>query len=272
MSDRIATRFDELRAAGRSGLLAFVTAGDPDYETGLALLKALPKAGADVVELGMPFSDPMADGPAIQASSLRALKTGATLERTLDMVRAWRAEDTTTPVVLMGYYNPIYSYGPARFLADANGAGIDGLIMVDLPPEEDAELCLPARAAGLDFIRLATPTTDDARLPSVLHHASGFLYYVAVAGTTGTKLARADETARAVARLKAHTDLPIAVGFGIRTADDARAVARHADGVAIGTALVETVAAHGTNAVAALSAQVRTLADAVHGARNGDGR
>ncbi len=269
MTGRITARFDELRAAGRAGLVAYVVAGDPNYDTGVAVLKALPAAGADVIELGMPFSDPMADGPAIQASGLRALKAGMTLARTLEMVRTWRTEDTATPLVLMGYYNPIYSYGAERFLADAKEAGVDGLIIVDLPPEEDDELCLPAQAAGLDFIRLATPTTDDARLPTVLNHASGFLYYVAVAGITGTKSAKAEETAAAVKRLRAQTDLPITVGFGIRTADDARAVAQHADGVAVGTALVETVAAQGTDAVAPLSAQVATLADAVRSARAG---
>ena len=263
------SRFRELKAAGRAGLVTFVTAGDPDYDTSLAVLNALPAAGADVVELGMPFSDPMADGPAIQASSLRALKAGGNLSDTLAMVRAWRQTDTTTPVVLMGYYNPIYIYGVARFLDDAVAAGVDGLIIVDLPPEEDEELCLPARAKGLDFIRLATPTTDDDRLPTVLRNASGFLYYVAITGITGTKSARADETARAVQRLQSHTDLPVGVGFGIRTPEDAKAVAQHADAVVVGTVIVETIATHGpgNGTVDAVAEQVRALADAVHGAR-----
>lgn len=271
MSDRIETRFGDLKAAGRAGLVTFITAGDPDYDTSLALLQALPGAGADLVELGMPFSDPMADGPAIQAASLRALKAGANMVQTLKMVRALRATDATTPVVLMGYYNPIYIYGVERFLDDAVDAGVDGLIIVDLPPEEDDELCLPALAKGLDFIRLATPTTDEARLPKVLNNASGFVYYVAIAGITGTKSARAEETARAVKRLHGRTDLPVGVGFGIRTPEDARGVARHADAVVVGTAIVETIAAKGVGdgVVNAVTGQVRALADAVQNARSG---
>src|SRR5204862_7050413 len=212
---------------------------DPD--TSLAILKALPAAGADVVELGMPFTDPMADGPAIQASSLRALKAGQTLKKTLAMVRAFRKADGATPIVLMGYYNPIYIYGVDRFLIDAKAAGIDGLIVVDLPPEEDAELCLPALKAGLNFIRLATPTTDDRRLPAVLVNTSGFVYYVSITGITGAAAPDPSKVKDAVARIKRHTDLPVAVGFGVKTAEHARAIAEGADGVEVGSALVEAV-------------------------------
>ena len=241
---RLEARFAELRAAGRGGLVTFVTAGDPDGETSLALLRRLPAAGADIIELGMPFSDPMADGPAIQASSLRALKAGATLAKTLELVRRFREEDQSTPIILMGYYNPIYSMGVETFLAEATAAGVDGLIIVDLPPEEDDELCHPAIDAGLHWIRLATPTTDDARLPVVLSHTSGFLYYVAIMGITGTKSAGEEEIRRAVARLKAHSDLPIAVGFGIKTPQQAAAVAEAADAAVVGSALVERVRAN----------------------------
>ena len=241
---RLEARFAELRAAGRGGLVTFVTAGDPDGETSLALLRRLPAAGADIIELGMPFSDPMADGPAIQASSLRALKAGATLAKTLELVRRFREEDQSTPIILMGYYNPIYSMGVEAFLAEATAAGVDGLIIVDLPPEEDDELCHPAIDAGLHWIRLATPTTDDARLPVVLSHTSGFLYYVAIMGITGTKSAGEEEIRRAVARLKAHSDLPIAVGFGIKTPQQAAAVAEAADAAVVGSALVERVRAN----------------------------
>ncbi|MEA2997820.1 MAG: tryptophan synthase alpha chain, partial [Alphaproteobacteria bacterium] len=218
MSSRIEARFAALKQQGRAALVTFLTAGDPDYATSLAILQGLPKAGADVIELGMPFTDPMADGPAIQAASLRALAAGQRMTKTLDMVRAFRATDAETPIVLMGYYNPIYVYGVDRFLADAKQAGVDGLIVVDLPPEEDEELCLPALRVGLNFIRLATPTTDDRRLPAVLANASGFVYYVSVAGITGAAAPDADRVSAAVARIKRHTSLPVAVGFGVRTA------------------------------------------------------
>jgi tryptophan synthase alpha chain len=242
MTTRIERRFADLKAEGRAGLVVFVTAGDPDYTTALELVKALPAAGADVIELGMPFTDPMADGPAIQASSLRALKSGMTLKKTLAFVTEFRAAEKNTPIVLMGYYNPIYSYGVDAFLKDALAAGVDGLIIVDLPPEEDAELCLPALKAGLNFIRLATPTTDDQRLPTVLKNTSGFVYYVSIMGITGTKSASDADIARAVTRLKRHTDLPVAVGFGIRNADQARAVAGQADAAVVGSAVVSRIA------------------------------
>ena len=238
MTTRIDHRFAELKAQGRAALVTFLTAGDPDPDTSLAILRALPAAGADVIELGMPFTDPMADGPAIQMSSQRALKAGQTLTRTLGMVRAFRQADAATPIVLMGYYNPIYIYGVDRFLADAKSAGVDGLIVVDLPPEEDAELCLPALAAGLNFIRLATPTTDDKRLPAVLANTSGFVYYVSITGITGSAAPDAAKVSAAVARIKRHTALPVAVGFGVRTAEQAAAIAAGADGVVVGSALV----------------------------------
>jgi tryptophan synthase alpha chain len=242
MTTRIERRFADLKAAGRAGLVVFVTAGDPDYATALDLVKALPAAGADVIELGMPFTDPMADGPAIQASSLRALKSGMTLKKTLALVTEFRAADQNTPIVLMGYYNPVYAYGVDAFLRDALAAGVDGLIIVDLPPEEDAELCLPALKAGLNFIRLATPTTDDRRLPTVLKNTSGFVYYVSIMGITGTKSASNVDIAKAVQRLKRHTDLPVAVGFGIKSADQARAVAQEADAAVVGSAVVQRIA------------------------------
>jgi tryptophan synthase alpha chain len=242
MTTRIERRFADLKAEGRAGLVVFVTAGDPDYATALDLVKALPAAGADVIELGMPFTDPMADGPAIQASSLRALKSGMTLKKTLAFVTEFRAAEKNTPIVLMGYYNPIYAYGVDAFLKDALAAGVDGLIIVDLPPEEDSELCLPALKAGLNFIRLATPTTDDQRLPTVLKNTSGFVYYVSIMGITGTKSASDADIARAVTRLKRHTDLPVAVGFGIRNADQARAVAEQADASVVGSAVVQRIA------------------------------
>ena len=238
---RIDRRFAELKSEGRSALVTFLTAGDPDRETSLAILKALPAAGADVIELGMPFSDPMADGPSIQLSSQRALKAGQTMARTLDMVRAFRSTEARLPIVLMGYYNPIYVYGVDRFLRNAKDAGVDGLIVVDLPPEEDTELCLPALAAGLNFIRLATPTTDDKRMPAVLANTSGFVYYVSIAGITGTAMPDVARTAEAVARIKRHCRLPVAVGFGVRTADQAAAIARGADGVVVGSALVNAL-------------------------------
>jgi tryptophan synthase alpha chain len=238
---RIDRRFIALKKQERAALVTFVTAGDPDYDTSLAIAQALPGAGADVIELGMPFSDPMADGPAIQASGLRALRAGQTMVRTLDMVRRFRERDDDTPIVLMGYYNPIYSYGNDRFLADARAAGVDGLIVVDLPPEEDDELCLPALKSGLNFIRLATPTTDDHRLPAVLANTSGFVYYVSILGITGTAAPDTAKVATAVKRIKRHTILPVAVGFGVRTAEQARAIGREADGVVVGSALVNAV-------------------------------
>ena len=239
---RIARRFATLKAEGRGALITFVTAGDPDPEIALAILKGLPAAGADLIEIGMPFSDPMADGPSIQAASLRALKAGMTLAKTLEAVRAFRAGDNDTPIILMGYYNPIYIYGVERFLKDAKAAGVDGLIVVDLPPEEDAELCLPALAADIAFIRLATPTTDDKRLPKVLSNTSGFVYYVSFTGVTGTQAVDSQHVAQAVARLKRHTDLPVAVGFGIRTPENAGAIAAVADAAVVGTAIVDIIA------------------------------
>jgi tryptophan synthase alpha chain len=241
MTTRIDRRFAALQRDGRAALVTFLTAGDPDPATSLAILEALPAAGADVIELGMPFTDPMADGPAIQASSLRALKAGQTLAKTLAMVGAFRKADDTTPIVLMGYYNPIYIYGVERFLADAISAGVDGLIVVDLPPEEDDELCLPALKAGLNFIRLATPTTDDKRLPAVLAHTSGFVYYVSITGITGAATPDPSRVNAAVARIKRHTKLPVAVGFGVRTAEHARALAAGADGVVVGSALIDAL-------------------------------
>src|SRR5881392_1686350 len=241
MSTRIDRRFADLKAQGRAALVTFLTAGDPDFETSLAILRALPAAGADVVELGMPFTDPMADGPAIQMSSQRALKAGQTMSKTLEVARAFRQSDAATPLVLMGYYNPIYIYGVDRFLRDAKSAGVDGLIVVDLPPEEDEELCLPALKAGVNFIRLATPTTDDKRLPAVLANTSGFVYYVSITGITGSAAPDADKVHAAVTRIKRHTQLPVAVGFGVRTAKQARAIAAGAEGVAVGTALVNAV-------------------------------
>jgi len=241
MTTRIDRRFGELKEQGRPALVTFIMAGDPDYEGSLAILKALPRAGADVIELGMPFTDPMADGPAIQAAGLRALKGGQNMKRTLSLVREFRGGDETTPIVLMGYYNPIYVYGVERFLADAGSAGVDGLIVVDLPPEEDAELCLPALKAGFNFIRLATPTTDDKRLPAVLANTSGFVYYVSITGITGCAAPDTGKVAEAVKRIKRHTMLPVCVGFGVRTAEQARAIAEGADGVVVGSALVEAV-------------------------------
>jgi tryptophan synthase alpha chain len=239
---RIDTTFARLRGEKRPGLVTFLTAGDPDYESSLAIVKALPAAGADIIELGMPFSDPMADGPAIQASSQRALAGGQTLEKTLAIVQAFRESDTVTPIVLMGYYNPIYSYGVERFLARAKDAGVDSLIVVDLPPEADNELCLPARAAGISFIRLAAPTTDDKRLPAVLANTSGFLYYVSITGITGTRAPDLDDVRRNVERIRAQTALPIAVGFGVKTPEQARAFAGIADAVVVGSALVNAIA------------------------------
>ena len=277
MSDnRIDARLAELKREGRAGFVTFVTAGDPDLKTSAEIIKQLPASGADLIELGMPFSDPMADGPAIQASSLRALHSGASMKTTLALVRNFRSDDKATPIVLMGYYNPIYQYGVDRFLADAKAAGVDGLIVVDLPPEEDEELCLPAKKVGIHFIRLATPTTDDKRLPAVLRNTAGFVYYVSIAGITGTRSAAEADVARAVKRLKAHTSLPVAVGFGIRTAEQAAAIARDADGAVVGSALVDRIAgsldgagkAKPGTAEAVLSL-VRELASGVRGARRG---
>jgi len=241
MTTRIDTRFAAAACDGRAALVTFVMAGDPDLDTSLSIIKALPQAGADVIEIGMPFTDPMADGPSIQAAGLRALAAGTTLKKTIDLVRAFRAGDKDTPIVLMGYFNPIYIYGVERFLADAKSAGIDGLIVVDLPPEEDSELCLPALAAGIDFIRLATPTTDDKRLPAVLAHTAGFVYYVSITGITGSATPDFVQVEAAVKRIKRHTKLPVAVGFGVRNAESARAIAQGADGVVVGSALVEAL-------------------------------
>ena len=276
MTTRIGQRFAELKRDGRAGLVTFTMAGDPDTNTSLEILKALPKAGADVIELGMPFTDPMADGPAVQAGGLRALNAGQTMVKTLAMIRAFRKYDDTTPIVLMGYYNPIYIYGVEKFLADAKSAGIDGLIVVDLPPEEDEELCLPALKAGLNFIRLATPTTDDKRLPAVLANTSGFVYYVSITGITGSAAPDADKVHAAVMRIKRHTKLPVAVGFGVRTAKQARAIAEGAEGVVVGSALVNAVkdsldknGKATARTVKAVTSLVVELAKGVRGAKRG---
>jgi len=273
-ANRLAALFGRLTEENRGGLGIFITAGDPDPDTSLAILKALPGAGADMIEFGMPFSDPMADGPSIQASSQRALKAGASLARTIEMVRAFRVGDQTTPVVLMGYYNPIYTHGVQRFLAEAIEAGADGLIIVDLPPEEDAELCLPAVEAGLPFIRLATPTTNDARIPAVLSNTTGFIYYVSITGITGTVAVPTDTVRTAVARLKKYTTLPVAVGFGISSREQAAAVARVADAAIVGSAVVNTIAANldtegqaRAGTVAAVVALIQDLAAGVLSAR-----
>lgn len=242
MTTRIDRRMADLKSEGRPALVTYFMGGDPDYDTSLSIMKALPKAGSDIIELGMPFSDPMADGPAIQAAGLRALKAGQTLKKTLQMASDFRKDDDATPIVLMGYYNPIYIYGVEKFLADAKASGIDGLIVVDLPPEMDGELCIPALKAGINFIRLATPTTDDKRLPKVLENTSGFVYYVSMLGITGSALPDTSKVAGAVARIKGHTDLPICVGFGVKTAEQARAIGASADGVVVGTAIVNAVA------------------------------
>jgi tryptophan synthase alpha chain len=271
---RIDRRFARLAAEGRPALVTFTMAGDPDPQTAEAILAALPAAGADVIELGTPFSDPMADGPAIQAAGLRALKGGQTMVRTLAMVRRFRERDQDTPIVLMGYYNPIYQYGNARFLADAKAAGVDGLIVVDLPPEEDDELCLPALDAGLNFIRLATPTTDEYRLPAVLANTSGFVYYVSITGITGAAIPDTGRVAEAVARIKRHTPLPVAVGFGVKTPEQAAAIGRTADGVVVGSALVEAVRTSldgngraSPATVGAVTVLVERLAEGVRSAR-----
>jgi len=271
MSDRLAARFAACRAEKRAALVTFVTAGDPDLDSSARVLRALVAGGADVVELGMPFTDPMADGPAIQAGNIRSLGAGTRLTDVLAMVRTFRAEDAATPIVLMGYMNPVFAYGVERFAADATAAGVDGLIVVDVPPEEAAELLGAFHAAGLHLIRLATPTTDEARLPRVLEGASGFLYYVAVAGVTGTASAEDASVAEAVVRLKSATDLPVAVGFGIRTPEQAAAVARHADGVVVGSAIVsligEGAAARANDLPERVEGFVRGLSQAVRAAR-----
>ncbi len=259
---RIDTTFARLRAENRKGFVAYVMAGDPDYATSLELVKGLPAAGVDVIELGIPFTDPMADGPTIQLAGQRALEGGQTLQKTLDMVAAFREGDDSTPIVLMGYYNPIYSRGVDRFLADAAAAGVDGLIIVDLPPEEDAELCIPAQKAGLNFIRLATPTTDDRRLPKVLQNTSGFVYYVSITGITGAANAVAGDVGPEVARIKAATDLPVVVGFGIKTPEAAKTIAGVADGAVVGSAIVERLG-RGDSAAEVL-AFVASLAEGAH--------
>ena len=271
MTTRIDQRFAHCQAEGRAALVTFLMSGDPDIAASLDIMKALPAAGADVIELGMPFTDPMADGPSIQAAGLRALKAGATLRKTLGVVADFRGCDDETPVVLMGYYNPIYVYGVGQFLADARQSGVDGLIIVDLPPEEDVELCLPALKAGVNFIRLATPTTDDKRLPSVLSHTSGFVYYVSLTGVTGASIPDYSRVAEAVARIKRHTDLPVAVGFGVKNAQSAAAIAAHADGVVVGTALVDALKgsldASGQATAATVSAVTRLVSELACGVR-----
>jgi tryptophan synthase alpha chain len=269
MTTRIEQRFAALRREGRAALVTFVTAGDPDRATSLEILRTLPAAGADIIELGMPFTDPMADGPAIQASSQRALKAGQNMKKTLAMVAEFRQADATTPIVLMGYYNPIYFHGVARFLIDAKAAGVDGLIVVDLPPEEDAELCLPALAAGLNFIRLATPTTDDRRLPAVLANTSGFVYYVSITGITGMAAPEIGKVSAAVARIKRHTELPVAVGFGVKTAQQARAIAEVADGVVVGSALIDALRQSLDPDMNATQSSVRAVTDLVRGLAEG---
>ena len=274
MTTRIDKRFGELRTEGRAALVTYLMCGDPDLDTSLQLLEALPGAGADVIEIGMPFTDPMADGPSIQAAGLRSLKAGGSMIRTLELVAAFRAKDSHTPIVLMGYYNPIYVYGVERFLTDATAAGVDGLIVVDLPPEEDSELCIPALEAGVNFIRLATPTTDDKRLPKVLTNTSGFVYYVSINGITGAAIPDYSQVSQAVQRIKGHTDLPVVVGFGVKNAQNAHAIATHADGVAVGTALIDALkrsldaedqATAGT--VAAVTSLVAEIAGGIRAAR-----
>ncbi|MBD9680135.1 tryptophan synthase subunit alpha [Pseudomonas sp. PDM18] len=266
---RLQTRFAELKEQNRAALVTFITAGDPGYSTSLDILKGLPEAGADVIELGMPFTDPMADGPAIQLANIRALGNGQNLAKTLKMVREFRQDNSTTPLVLMGYFNPIHYYGVDKFIADAKEAGVDGLIVVDLPPEHNEDLCEPAQAAGLDFIRLTTPTTDDQRLPTVLNGSSGFVYYVSVAGVTGAGAATLDHVEEAVARLRRHTDLPVSIGFGIRTPEHAANIARLADGVVVGSALIDKIAeaTSSADAVQSVLGLCRQLAEGVRNAR-----
>jgi tryptophan synthase alpha chain len=272
MTARLSARFDRCRAQNRAALVTFVTAGDPDRATSLSILEALPEAGADIIELGMPFTDPMADGPAIQASGLRALKAGETLTKTLELVRAFREQDRDTPIILMGYYNPIYIHGVARFLADAKTVGVDGLIVVDLPPEEDEELCLPALKAGLAFIRLATPTTDDERLPKVLGNTTGFVYYVSITGITGAATPDFGAVAAAVSRIKRHTKLPVAVGFGVKTPEHAAAIAEGADAVVVGSSLVEALRASLDGEGRATSGTRRAVLDLVRDLAKGVAR
>lgn len=276
---RIERRFSQLADQNRAGLVTYVMAGDPDFDTASAILQELPAVGADIIELGFPFTDPMADGPAIQVSGLRALKAGVTLKRTLGLVHQFRKTDSDTPLILMGYYNPIYTFGPQKFLDEAKDAGVDGMIIVDLPPEEDAELCLPALDAGLSFIRLATPTTDDERLPRVLNDTSGFVYYVSITGITGAAIPDLSLVTGAVERLKRNTSLPVAVGFGIKTPEQAATIGRAADGAVIGSALVNTIAENlddtgkaKSGLVDALLSQVQGLADGVHNAREPETR
>ncbi len=276
---RIKPLFERLTAEDRAAFIPYIMGGYPDYETSLALMKKLPGAGADIIELGVPFTDPMADGPAIEAAGLRALKSGQTLAKTLEMVRSFRKEDDLTPVVLMGYYNPFYAYGPEKFVTDASAAGVDGLIIVDLPAEEDAELCLPAKAAGIDFIRLTTPTTDDQRLPAVIKNSSGFVYYVSVAGITGKASGETEAVKAALARIKEASGLPMAVGFGIKTAEKAREFAKFADAVVVGSALVDVFAktyqkpalearpGEADNAINAVLTLARDISGAVRAAR-----
>jgi tryptophan synthase alpha chain len=274
VTTRIEKRFADLKKEGRAALVTFTMAGDPDYATSLALAKALPKAGADVIELGMPFTDPMADGPSIQAAGVRALKAGQNMNKTLTLVREFRKGDDATPIVLMGYYNPIYIYGVDRFLSDAKASGVDGLIVVDLPPEEDEELCIPALKAGVNFIRLATPTTDDKRLPTVLKNTSGFVYYVSITGITGAAAPDAGKVGAAVGRIKKHTQLPVAVGFGVRDAARAKAIAEGADGVVVGTALIDALRGTldkdgkaGAGSVKAVTDLVASIAEGVKAVR-----
>lgn len=266
---RLQNRFAELKAENRAALVTFITAGDPDYATSLSILKGLPDAGADVIELGMPFTDPMADGPAIQLANIRALAGKQGMQQTLQMVREFREGNQSTPLVLMGYYNPIFVYGVERFISDAKEAGVDGLIVVDLPPEHNDELCEPAQSAGMDFIRLTTPTTDDDRLPTVLAGSSGFVYYVSVAGVTGAGAATMDHVEEAVARLRRHTDLPLCIGFGIRTPEHAAEVARRAEGAVVGSALIDKIAEAKSSqqAIDGVLGLCRELAEGVRGAR-----
>ncbi|MGH1478385.1 MAG: tryptophan synthase subunit alpha [Geminicoccales bacterium] len=275
MTGRIEARFAELKEAGRAGLVTYLCAGDPDIETSTRIIEGLPEAGADVIEIGMPFTDPMADGPSIQAGALRALAAGMSLAKTLDLVRQFRTKDDQTPIVLMGYYNPIYHYGTERFLDDAKAVGVDGLIVVDLPPEEDDELCIPALERGIAFIRLATPTTDDKRLPAVLGNTSGFIYYVSVAGITGVGAPVIDRVGQAVKRIRAHSPLPVAVGFGIRTPEQAGEIAKVADAAVVGSALVDKIAANldeqgrpDPGLVSALLGDVAALATSIKSARS----
>ena len=266
---RLQSRFAELKAENRAALVTFITAGDPDYATSLSILKGLPDAGADVIELGMPFTDPMADGPAIQLANIRALAGKQGMQQTLQMVREFRQGNQSTPLVLMGYYNPIFVYGVERFISDAKEAGVDGLIVVDLPPEHNDELCEPAQSAGIDFIRLTTPTTDDDRLPTVLAGSSGFVYYVSVAGVTGAGAATMDHVEEAVARLRRHTDLPVCIGFGIRTPEHAAEVAKRAEGAVVGSALIDKIAEAQSpqQAIDGVLGLCRELAEGVRGAR-----